>query len=238
MIQPILANPTPHIPHQNWSFQGFLGHFDLASLQRGFQVYKEVCSACHSLKRISFRHLEALGFSKAEIKALSATYQIKDISSETGEPIDRPGLPSDFFPLVYPNETAARAANNGASPTDLSLIVKARINGPDYIYALLTGYQKPPADIKIDATHFYNTAFPGHIIAMQPPLTADGQLTYADKTPSTITQMAHDVTTFLAWTSEPEMMDRKQTGLKVLMYLFVMTILLYMAKRRIWSRLA
>lgn len=230
------ASPTQSLPPHGGSFSSMLGGFNRAELQRGFQVYKEICAACHSLKRIAFRHLKALGWTDAEVKALAAQYTVKDISTETGEPIERPGRITDFLPSPYANDIAARAANNGGLPPDLSLIVKARKGGADYVLALLTGFTQPPADIKLEPGQHYNTYFPGHVLSMAPPIQ-DGQIAYADGTPATVAQMARDVSTFLAWASEPEMEERKQTGVKVLLYLFVMTLVFWISKRRIWSRI-
>jgi ubiquinol-cytochrome c reductase cytochrome c1 subunit len=221
-------------PHQSWSFDGIFGTYDRAALQRGFQVYKEVCSTCHGLYHLSYRNLAELGFSEEEVKAIAAEYQVSDGPNDEGQMFMRAGRPSDKFVRPFPNEKAARAANNGAYPPDLSLIVKAREHGPDYIYGVLTGYKDPPADVKLGPGMNYNEYFPGHQIAMPPPLS-NGQVSYADGTPNTVEQMAKDVTQFLTWASEPEMETRKQTGVKVLLFLLVLTGVLYGAKRRIWA---
>lgn len=223
-------------PKQKWSFNAPNGTFDRASLQRGFQVYKQVCAACHSIKYISFRHLKALGLTPGEIKVLAAEYQIKDGPNDEGEMFERPGRPSDYLPSPYTNEKQSRAANNGANPPDLSLIIKARKHGADYIFALLTGFKNAPAGFKLSETQFYNEYFPGHAVAMRPPLT-EGIVTYNDGTKASVEQMAHDVTTFLSWTSEPELEQRKQIGFKTLMYLAVMTVLFYLTMRRVWGGL-
>lgn len=223
-------------PQQSWGFQGLTGTIDKAAAQRGFQVYKEVCSVCHSVKQVRFRELEALGFSKAEIKALAASYTIHIINDE-GESAERPGLPSDAIPAPYPNDNAARAANAGSIPPDLSLMTKARKHGPDYIYALLTHYDKtPPHGLSIPEGKYYNPIMPGDIIAMTAPLHPD-QVTYADGTKATVDQMARDVVEFLSWVAEPEMEKRKQSGIAVVLYLLILTVLLYLTKRRIWSNL-
>jgi len=227
------AEPVAIPPKQNWSFASPIGTFDRAALQRGFQVYKQVCSACHSIKYISFRHLKALGLSDAEIKVLASQYQIKDGPNDDGEMFERPGRPSDYFPLAHANEKQARAANNGAFPPDLSLIVKARPGGADYVYALLTGFTENP-DFKVGTWQYYNAYFPGHAISMASPLS-EGLVAYGDGTKATVEQMAHDVTTFLVWASEPEAEERKRLGLKVLMYLLVMTGLFWARMRRIWK---
>lgn len=223
-------------PKQKWSFNTTNGTFDRASLQRGFQVYKQVCAACHSIKYISFRHLKALGLTPGEIKVLAAEYQIKDGPNDEGEMFERPGRPSDYFPSPYTNEKQARAANNGAYPVDLSLITKARKHGADYVFALLTGFKNPPTGFKLSENQFYNEYFPGHAISMRPPLT-EGIVSYNDGTKASVEQMAHDVTTFLSWASEPELEQRKQIGFKTLMYLAVMTVLFYLTMRRVWSGL-
>lgn len=230
---PVAASEAPKPPAQNWSFGGMFGTFDRAALQRGFQVYKEVCSACHSMNLMSYRNLRALGFSEDEVKAIAAENQVPDLNDE-GQPIERAARPSDRFRSPFPNERAARAANNGAYPPDLSLITKARPSGHNYLYALLTGYEPPPPSVKVMEGMNYNKYFPGSQIAMAPPLNADG-VTFGDGTPATVAQMARDATTFFAWAAEPEMEARKQMGVKVLLFLIVMTILLYAAKRRIWA---
>lgn len=229
----IIAEDVSVLPRQNWNFNKYTGTFDRGSLQRGFQVYKQVCAACHGIKYISFRHLRTLGLSDAEIKVLASQYQIKDGPNDDGEMFERSGRPSDYFPLVYANDKQARAANNGALPPDLSLVIKARLGGADYIYALLTGFKENP-DFKGGAGQYYNECFPGHAISMAPPLS-EGLVVYGDGTKATVEQMAYDVTTFLAWASEPETEQRKQLGLKVLMYLLVMTGLFWTTMRRIWK---
>jgi ubiquinol-cytochrome c reductase cytochrome c1 subunit len=226
----------PPLERENWSFLGITGTFDRNALQRGLQVYKEVCSTCHGLKRIRFRELKALGFSAEDIKTFAKTYEVTDGPNEEGEMFTRQGLPSDAFPNPFKNDQAARASNQGALPPDLSLIVKARAGGADYLYALLTTYSAPPHGLKLGDNMYYNPYFPGHQIAMPPPFVAD-QVTYADGTPATIDQMARDVTTFLAWASEPETEARKTMGWRVLMFVFVLTILLGFLMRKIWAPL-
>ncbi len=227
---------TKHPRDMHWAFDGPFGTVDKASAQRGFQVFKEVCSACHGLQRVSFRNLQALGFEEAEIKALAAGVTVKDGPNDTGEMFDRPGLPSDRFVPPYPNENAARAAQNGAYPPDLSLIIKARPNGANYVYSLLTGYEPAPGGAHAPEGLHYNPYFPTHHIAMAPPLS-DGQITYEDGTQATTDQMAKDVVTFLQWAAEPEMEERKHMGLKVLLFLVVFTGFMFVAKKKIWSRL-
>jgi ubiquinol-cytochrome c reductase cytochrome c1 subunit len=219
-----------------WPFDGVTGTVDRQAAQRGFQVYKEVCSACHSLRLVSYRNLGALGFSEAEVKAIAAGATVKDGPNDAGDMFERPGRPSDKFASPFANEKAARASNGGALPPDLSLIVKARPDGANYLYSLLTGFENAPADFHLSTGMNYNRYFPGHQIAMAQPLS-DGQIQYQDGTEATIDQMSRDVTTFLQWAAEPEMETRKQMGLKVLIYLAVFTVLFYLAKRRIWSKL-
>ncbi len=219
---------------ESWPHQGIFGTFDRAALQRGFQVYKEVCSACHGTKYLAFRNLGALGYTEDEVKAIAAEYTVVDGPNDQGEMFERPARPSDRKPLPYPNEQAARAANNGAYPPDLSLIVKARAGGENYIYSLLIGYEEPPAGVTVPDGMHYNKYFPGHFIAMPPILQPDG-VTYADGTKATVGQQARDVTQFLAWLAEPRLEDRKRTGIKAMLFLIVLTGLLYAYKRRVWA---
>src|SRR5713226_8386979 len=180
---------APSAPRQQWSFDGVFGTYDRAALQRGFQVYKEVCSACHSVRHLYYRDLADIGFSPEEVKALATQAQVNDLNDQ-GETIQRPGRPSDPIARPFPNDLAARAANNGALPPDLSLITKAREGGPNYVLALMTGYAEPPADVKVGDGMSYNPYFPGHQIAMPQPLS-DGSVTFADGTPATVGQLAH-----------------------------------------------
>jgi ubiquinol-cytochrome c reductase cytochrome c1 subunit len=225
--------PTP--PKQDWSFNGIFGTYNRAELQRGFQVYQDVCAACHGLYHLSYRDLEELGFSEEEVKAIAAQKQAADIG-EDGQPIERPARASDKFARPFPNEKAARAANNGAYPPDLSLITKAREHGPDYVAAILSGYAEPPADFHLQEGMQYNKFFPGHQIAMPPPLS-EGAVTFADNTPATVPQMAHDVAAFLSWAAEPNLEQRHRMGVKVMLFLFVATLIFYATKRRIWAEL-
>lgn len=226
-----------HVAH---SFDGPFGRYDRRQLQRGFQVYKEVCSACHSLKLVAFRDLAGLGYREAEVKAIASDWkvQVPDIDPKTGEPKGRKALPADHFPLPFANETAARAANNNALPPDLSLIAKAREGGPDYVYSLLTGFRDPPANLPREnrpgPNLHYNPYFANLNISMPPPLTSEGQVSYEDGTKPSVDQMAKDVAAFLAWTAEPRLEDRRDIGIVVLIFLLVATVLAYMAYQNIW----
>ena len=227
---------------------GPFGKFDEQQLQRGFQVYKEVCSGCHSLSRVSFHDLSKLGYNEAEVKAIANQWatEVPSVNPETGEPATRKAVPSDHFPSPYANETAGRAANNNALPPDLSLMAKAREGGPAYIYSLLTGYADPntyrnekgqalPAANRPSDTLHFNPYFANLNLAMPPPLTADGQVTYADGTPATVDQMAKDVAAFLLWTAEPNLQGRHKSGSAVLVFLIIATILGYLSYRNIWA---
>jgi ubiquinol-cytochrome c reductase cytochrome c1 subunit len=231
------------LKHVDFSFAGPAGKFDNRQLQRGFQVYKEVCSACHSLKYVAFRDLEHIGFTKPEVKAIAKDWAIEtpSIDPATGEVTTRKSTPSDRFPKPFANDTAARAANNNAIPPDQSLIVKARHHGPEYIYSLLTGYQDQPAtllkkypDVKTGDGLYYNPYFPNLNLAMAPPLT-DGQVSYSDGTKASVDQMAKDVTAFLTWAAEPKMENRKLAGWASMAYLLIFTALAYAAYRTIWA---
>lgn len=233
---PLLANEAEKPPKMPWSFQGVFGTFDRGSLQRGFQVYHEVCAACHSLDRVAYRHLTAIGLSAENVKALAAEKEVRDGFTEEGEIFKRPGKPSDQIVPAYVNEKAARAANNGAYPPDLSLIVKARAYGPDYIYSLLTGYAEAPKDVQMMPNMHYNKYFPGHQIGMTPPLS-EGLVTYTDGSPNSIDQMARDVVTFLTWAGDPKLEERKQTGFKTMFFLIIFTFVMFLAKRKIWRKI-
>lgn len=251
LLWSVLTTPLKNEPNVAYSFvkhprpahlvsDGPFGKFDEQQLQRGMQVYKEVCSACHSLNLVSFRNFADLGYTEAEIKALAAGWaETPDINPETGEAATRKSLPSDRIPSPYPNEVAARAANNGAAPPDLSLITKAREGKADYVYSLLTGYQAPPANLPkelqpTDTLH-YNPYFPNLNLAMAAPLTGEGQVTYADGTKATVDQMARDVTAFLVWTAEPSLAKRHRAGWAAILFLIIATTLAYMSYRNIWA---
>src|SRR5216683_1971139 len=226
---------APAPPHQQWSFDGVFGTYDRAALQRGFQVYKEVCAACHPVKHLAFRDLAEIGYSEDAVKGIAAQVQVTDGPNDSGEMFQRPGRPSDPIPSPFANDQAARAANNGALPPDLSLITKAREGGADYVYAIPTGYKDAPAGFKMNPNMNYNQYFAGHQIAMPPPLSPD-QVKYADGTPTTVPQMAHDVVTFLSWAAEPTLEQRHRIGFKVILFLIVATGVFYAAKRKVWSR--
>lgn len=223
----------PEVPDIDWSFNGPFGTFDRGALQRGFQVYKQVCSACHSMNRVYYRNLSALGYNAAEIKSIAAEASITDGPNDEGEMFERPGRPSDHFKSPFANDQAARSANGGALPPDLSLIVRARANGSNYVHGILTGYTGAPEGFTVNPGMNYNKYFPGHQIAMPQPLS-DGSVTFEDGTPNSVDQMARDVTTFLTWASEPVMEKRKQTGVKVILFLLVFSGLMYMTKRKVW----
>jgi ubiquinol-cytochrome c reductase cytochrome c1 subunit len=229
----LAATEGVELPDRRWSFDGFFGTFERDDLRRGYEVYKGVCAACHGLSVIRYRELEQLGYSAEDIKTFAAEQSYTDGPNDQGEMYERPGLPSDAFKSPFPNEQAARVANNGALPPDLSLIVEARKGGANHLYGVLIGYEEPPADFALQEGQYYNKYFPGHVIAMPPPLS-DGAVTYADGTEATVPQMAADVTSFLAWTAEPSLETRKRMGVKTVLFLIVFTGLLYAVKRKIW----
>jgi ubiquinol-cytochrome c reductase cytochrome c1 subunit len=223
------------VAKQDWSFNGPFGTYDRASLQRGFQVYKEVCSVCHSMKYLYYRNLEDIGLSEAQVKAIAASVTVDgDLNDDGTKVLQRNGLPSDHFKSPFDNDTEARASNNGALPPDQSSLVNARDGGPDYIYAVLTGYVDAPKGFALQDGMNYNAAFSGNQIAMPKPLS-DDQVTYADGTKATMEQEAHDVTTFLTWASNPEMEARKRMGLHVILFLLILTGVVYTVKRRVWA---
>jgi ubiquinol-cytochrome c reductase cytochrome c1 subunit len=249
------AEPGAKPERQNWSFAGPFGKFDRAQLQRGFQVYKEVCATCHGLKYVAFRNLAqpgGPGFSEAQARVIAAEYQITDGPDDSGEMFQRPGRLSDVFPLPAPNDNALRSRFGGALPPDLSVITKARSyesglfiglfdffrqyqeHGVDYVYALLTGYESPPSGAKVGPAQAWNKYFPGHVIAMVKPLN-DGQVAYTDGSPQTVGQYARDVAAFLHWAAEPHLEQRKRIGFQVMIFLIVFAGLMYFTKKKVWS---
>ena len=223
----------------DWTFKGLFGKFDRASLQRGYQVYTEVCAACHSMKYLSYRNLSEKGgpeFSVAQAKAIAASFEVRDGPNADGEMFDRPGKLSDKFVMPYENVKAAEAANGGAYPPDMSVLVKARGGGVDYIYSLLQGYEDPPAGVTLDDGVYYNKYMYGNKIKMANQLS-DGLVEYADGTNASVEQMSKDVTTFLMWAAEPHLESRHQMGFKAIVYLIILTILVYFSMKRIWSRI-
>lgn len=226
----------------DFSFNGPLGKWDTRQLQRGLKVYDEVCAACHSLKYVAFRDLAALGLDEGQIKAYAAKKIVPGVDPVTGETTTRPGLPTDRFPSPYPNDVAARAANNNAIPPDLSLMTKARHDGTNYVAALLAGYGPQPAEqlrkfpeSRTGPGLHYNRYFHSLNLAMAPPLTAEGQVTFDDGTRASVTQMSRDVAAFLTWTAEPQLVKRRQTGWAVMVFLLFATVLAYFSKQQIWS---
>ncbi|KAH0549252.1 cytochrome c1, heme protein, mitochondrial [Cotesia glomerata] len=223
-----------HPPHYPWSWEGFVNSLDHASMRRGWEVYKNVCSACHSLKFVAFRHLINVTHTEEEVKAIAEEYQIKDGPDDKGEYFMRPGKASDYIPNPYPNEEAARAANNGAYPPDLSYIVNGRHNGENYVFSLLTGFCDPPAGISLREGQYFNPYFPGGAIGMAPPIY-DEVIEFEDGTPATTSQIAKDITTFLMWTSNPEHDERKYLFIKTLAVGIVLMAGCYWMKRHKWS---
>ena len=222
----------------DWTFKGLFGKFDRASLQRGYQVYTEVCAACHSMKYLSYRNLSEKGgpeFSVAQAKAIAASFEVTDGPNADGQMFQRPGKLSDKFVMPYENVKAAEAANGGAYPPDMSVLVKARGGGVDYIYSLLQGYEEAPSGMILDDGVHYNKYMYGNKIKMSAPLS-DGIIEYSDGTISSVGQMSKDVTTFLMWAAEPSLEARHQMGFKAIVYLIILTILVYFSMKRIWSR--
>jgi len=228
------ADSSYKVESQEWSFNGPFGTFDRGALQRGFQVYSQVCAACHSMKHVSYRNLTALGYTEEEVKAIAAQYTTMDGPDEEGEMFERAMKPSDKFKAPYENDQAARYTNNGALPPDLSLIVKARVGGADYLYGLLMGYEEPPEGVKLSSGQHWNKVMPGNKIAMAAPLSED-MIGYEDGSPTTVEQYSRDVSTFLAWAAEPEMEERKATGIKVILFLLVFAGIMYAVKKKIWA---
>ena len=237
-INPLYSSESNDLLKVKWSFKGLTGKFDRASLQRGFQVYQEVCSSCHSMQYLSYRNLGESGgpeFSIEEVKAIAASVEIDDGPDSQGEMFTRPGRPSDKFKSPYPNVNASIAANGGAYPPDMSVLVKARPSGADYIYSVLMGYKETPASMNLDDGVYYNKYMIGNKIKMSAPLV-EGIIEYSDGTEASVDQMAKDVTTFLAWAAEPELEARHRTGVKVIIYLVLLSILVYLSMKKICSR--
>jgi cytochrome c1 len=254
-VTPVVAQeheaPTP--PRVKWSFSGPFGKYNEGQLQRGFKIYKEVCSSCHSMDLLAIGSLAnpgGPGFSEAQVAALAAEYKVKDLDDK-GDSVDRAGRPADHFPAPFANELAAKAANGGVAPPDMSTLAKARSysrgfpwfifdmftqfqeQGPDYIAAILQGYKDPPKTFKVPDGGHYNEYFPGHVIAMPAPLS-DGQVTYDDGSPQTLVQYSHDVAAFLMWAAEPHMVARKRLGFQVMFFLIVLAGLMYFTKKKVW----
>ena len=248
------SHETPQPPRQKWSFAGPFGHYDKGQLQRGLKIYREVCAVCHGMKYVAFRNLDALGYSEGQIKAIASEYKIPDGPNDQGEMFERAGRPADYFPTPWPNENAARARYNGVPP-DFSVLAKARgyergfpwfifdmlpftqfqEHGVDYIHALMVGYkEKPPAGVTLPAGSFYNEYFPGHAIAMPPPLS-DKRVDYTDGSPNTVDQYAKDVSAFMMWAAEPHLEARKRIGFQVMIFLLVLSGLLYFTKKKVWA---
>ena len=222
----------------DWSFNGVFGTFDRASLQRGYQVYQEVCSGCHSVQHLSYRNLFEKGgpeFSAEEAKAIAAQFEVEDGPNSDGEMFMRPARLSDKFAKPYPNAEASKAANDGAYPPDMSVLAKARTGGADYIYSLLLGYEEPPAGFELDDGVYYNKYMPGNKIKMSAPIS-DGTVEYADGTETTTAQISKDVTTFLVWASEPHLESQHRMGFKTIIYLIILITLVYMSKQKVWAR--
>ena len=223
----------------DWSFKGLFGKFDRGSLQRGYQVYTEVCAACHSMQYLSYRNLVEPGgpeFTEEQAKAIAASFEVLDGPNSDGEMFTRPAKLSDKFVKPYENVEASKAANGGAYPPDMSVLAKARMGGADYIYSLLLGYEDPPAEIKLDDGVYYNKFMYGNKIKMSAPLS-DGLVEYNDGTEATQEQMAKDITTFLVWSAEPHLETRHKTGFRVIVYLIILSILVYLTMKKIWSRI-
>ena len=230
-----LSTSALHPKQMKWEFDSIFGRFDRASIQRGYQVYKEVCAACHGLKLVSYRNLQEIGFSEDEVKQIAAEYSVTDGPNDEGEMFDRPALPSDRFVGPYANEQAARSVNGGAFPPDLSLIVKARHDGPNYVYSLITGFTDAPDEFVMSEGKNYNPYFEGRQISMPAPITDDGQVDYKDGTYATKEQMTIDVVNFLQWAAEPETEHRKKMGVRTMIFLAILLAILIAAKKAVWK---
>ena len=237
--QKVFAASSSELLKVDWSFKSFFGKYDRASLQRGYQVYNEVCASCHSLKYLSYRNLAEKGgpeFSEAEAKAIAANFEVTDGPDSTGEMFTRPARLSDKFVNPYANEEEAKSVNGGAYPPDMSVLVKARSGGADYIYSLLLGYEDPPANVKLDEGVYYNKYMYGNKIKMSAPLS-DGLIEYSDGTKATKEQMSKDVVSFLMWAAEPHLEQRHKFGFRVIIYLIILSVLVYFSMKKIWSRI-
>ncbi len=232
-----LATSALHPKEMKWEFDGFFGRFDKASAQRGYQVYKEICSACHSLKLVAYRNLTEIGFSEEEVKQIASEYSVTDGPNDEGEMFERPALPSDKFVGPYANDQAARAANGGALPPDLSLIIKARHEGANYVYSLITGFADAPEGFHLNDGKNYNPYFEGRQISMPAPISDDGQVAYANGVIATKEQMAIDVVNFLQFAAEPETESRKKMGIRTMMFLAILFVILIAAKKAVWKTL-
>ena len=235
-VEGVIETHALHPKQMKWSFDGFFGSVDRASAQRGYQVYKEICSACHSLNRVAYRNLQEIGFSEQEVKQIASEASVVDGPNDDGEMFDRAGLPSDKFAGPYANEQAARAANGGAYPPDLSLIVKARHDGANYVYSLLTGFIEAPEEFPMAKGKYYNPYFEGRQISMPTPIADDGQVEYKDGTYATKEQMVIDVVNFLQWAAEPETEARKKMGVRTMIFLGVLFVILLAAKKAVWKK--
>ena len=231
----IIETKAHHPKQMKWEFDGVFGSVDRASAQRGYQVYKEICSACHSLRRVAYRNLTEIGFSEDEVKQIASEVLVSDGPNDDGEMFDRPGLPSDKFVGPYANEQAARSSNGGALPPDLSLIIKARHDGANYVYSLLTGFVDAPDNFPLASGKSYNPYFEGRQISMPAPITDDVQVDYRDGTYATKEQMVIDVTNFLQWVAEPEAEARKKMGVRTMIFLGILLIILIAAKKAVWK---
>ncbi len=232
------AENSKKLLNPGWSFKGYFGKFDRASLQRGYQVYTEVCAACHSMKYLNYRNLAENGgpeFTVDQAKIIASQFEVEDGPNSDGDMFTRPARLSDKFVSPYPNDEAAKAANGGAYPPDMSVLVKARKGGANYVYSLLLGYEDPPPSISLDDGVYYNVYMSGNKIKMANPLS-ENIVEYIDGTASTEEQMAKDVVTFLAWAAEPHLEARHKMGFKAILYLFIITILVYFSMKKIWSR--
>jgi len=230
------AGESKVLPKHNWSFNGINGKFDQSAVQRGFKVYREVCASCHSMNLLYYRDLIDIGFTAEEVKAIASEYTVLDGPNDEGEMFERSAKPSDHFVSPYLNEQEARYSNNGSYPPDLSVITKAKLNGPDYIYHLMLGYTEPPEDFELGDGMYYNEWKEGFQIAMSQPLD-EGYVDYDDGTESTLPQLAEDITTFLVWSAEPELEERKKLGIKVLLFFIIAGIFVFILKNRLWREI-